>query len=108
MKKAIVYYKGEKAALLTKSSDGYVFQYVKSYIEGTAIPISYSLPLSDKKFESKILFPFFSGLVSEGWLLEIQTKIQKIDETDYFSLLIHNGKDLVGAVTVEEAMGHEL
>jgi serine/threonine-protein kinase HipA len=40
-------------------------------------------------------------LVSEGWLQKLQSQQQNIDEHDRFGLLISNGKDLVGAVTVE-------
>ncbi len=45
--------------------------------------------------------PFFENLVSEGWLRKLQSQHQKIDERDRFTLLVENGKDLVGAVTVE-------
>jgi serine/threonine-protein kinase HipA len=108
MTRAKVYYQGEIAGILEKNNDGFTFQYHESYLNGTGVPISYSLPLRHEKFKNKNLFPFFAGLVAEGWLLEIQSKTQKIAETDYFSLLIKNGKDLIGAVTVIEEQNHEL
>ena len=59
-----------------------------------------SFPLASKKFESKTLFPFFEGLLPEGWLLGITSKALKIDENDKFELLLHVGKDTIGAVSV--------
>ena len=43
---------------------------------------------------------FFENLVSEGWLRKLQSQEQKIDENDRFGLLLMNGRDLVGAVTI--------
>lgn len=40
------------------------------------------------------------NLVAEGWLKKIQSQAQKIDENDSFGLLLENGKDLTGAVTI--------
>ncbi|WP_084063455.1 HipA N-terminal domain-containing protein [Marinobacter antarcticus] len=45
--------------------------------------------------------PYFSGLCSEGWLKRVQAFEQRIDPEDSFTLLINNGKDLAGAVTIE-------
>ena len=39
-------------------------------------------------------------MIAEGWLKREQTKLQRIDEDDHFSLLVNNGQDLPGAVTV--------
>jgi serine/threonine-protein kinase HipA len=60
-----------------------------------------SLPLRIETFQSNRLFPFFEGLLSEGWLKRVQTVGQKIDELDSFTLLVRNGGDLVGAVSLE-------
>ena len=51
--------------------------------------------------------PFFENLVSEGWLRKLQSQQQKIDENDRFGLLLANGGDLVGAVTVEPISENE-
>jgi len=45
--------------------------------------------------------PYFSGLVSEGWLKRVQAREQRIDPDDEFALLVNNGDDLPGAVTIE-------
>ncbi|MFZ2656867.1 MAG: HipA N-terminal domain-containing protein [Victivallales bacterium] len=103
MKSAIVYYNGMPAGRLSKIKSGYEFQYFEKYLENPGgLPVSATLPLKVAPYVSERLFPFFEGLVSEGWLLKIQSITQKIDENDTFKLLIENGKDLIGAVTVEK------
>lgn len=47
-------------------------------------PISLTLPLSEKAYHSKILFPFFDGLIPEGWLLDIGEKYWKLNPRDRF------------------------
>ena len=98
---AKVYYQGQLAGVLEEVSNaGYTFTYSASYlIDG--VPISFLFPLRQAPYTSEGLFPFFENLVSEGWLQKLQSQHQNIDEHDRFGLLIFNGKDLVGAVTVE-------
>jgi serine/threonine-protein kinase HipA len=99
---AKVFFYGEPVGLLSRTDDKkYTFEYSKAYLEGPGSPISFSLPLQEEPFISGCLHPFFSGLVSEGWLRKMQSKHQRIDEKDEFSLLIHNGKDLSGAIKIE-------
>ncbi|RZM01662.1 MAG: phosphatidylinositol kinase, partial [Pedobacter sp.] len=64
-------------------------------------PVSQTLPLSPYSQGSRILFPFFDGLIPEGWLLNIASNHWKIDRTDRFKLLIMLCRDTIGAVTVE-------
>jgi serine/threonine-protein kinase HipA len=99
-----VFYQGRFAGLLEESADGYKFTYDRDYLAG-GIPISFRLKLQLEPYESDELMPFFENLVSEGWLRKLQSQQQKIDETDRFGLLLSNGKDLVGAVTVEPTGG---
>lgn len=99
---AKVFFYGQPAGLLSLSDDKqYVFKYLKAYLQSSDSPISYSLPLQEEPFISDCLHPYFSGLVSEGWFRKMQSKHQRIYEKDEFSLLIHNGKELSGAVTIE-------
>jgi len=96
-----VFINHEKAGLLEKTEGKYFFRYLKDYLDSpAACPISYSFPLREMPYESEELFPFFSGLVSEGWLLKMQSQAQKIDERDHFSLLLANGEDLIGAISI--------
>ncbi len=98
---ANVYYQGRLAGELEEVSKAeYTFAYSESYlIDG--VPISFLLPLRLEPYTGEKLLPFFENLVSEGWLQKLQSQHQNIDEHDRFGLLIANGKDLVGAVTVE-------
>ena len=99
---AVVYYGKEKAGILRKTKAGYEFTYDKNYLkEPAALPISLSLPLKAEKYESRELFPFFEGLLPEGWLLNITAATAKIDKEDKFHLLLHTGEDPIGAVSVK-------
>ncbi|PVZ70504.1 HipA N-terminal domain-containing protein [Pelagibaculum spongiae] len=99
IKEASVYYRGVLAGTLTKLDTGFSFQYDSRYlISGT--PIAFCYPLQKEPFLNAQLPAFFDNLVSEGWMRKLQSITQKIDENDRFGLLIKNGRDLVGAVTV--------
>jgi serine/threonine-protein kinase HipA len=96
-----VYYDKTFTGFLMKGKLAYSFAYYSGYInQENAQPISLSLPLQDEPFYSNRLFPFFEGLLSEGWLKKIQATNQKIDERDSFSLLIKNGQDLIGSISI--------
>lgn len=97
---ANVYYQGLVAGVIENVNDQYIFTYEREYLAG-GVPLSFQLPLREEPFISNELMPFFENLVSEGWLRKLQSQQQKIDEQDRFGLLLSNGKDLVGAVTVE-------
>lgn len=98
---ANVFMFGELAGQLTRCKTAYTFQYDKDYISNKGIPLSYSLPLQHQTFSNDTLFPYFTGLLSEGWLLDLQSKTQHIDKNDAFALLVKNGHDLAGAITIE-------
>lgn len=99
---ATVFFDGRPAGELTRSPTGYRFRYLDAYLTDPATcPVSYTLPLTSQVYQSERLFPCFEGLVSEGWLLHQQCRTQRIDETNYFSLLVRNGEDLSGAVTLK-------
>ena len=98
-RQAQVFYNNRLAGLLTETPEGFQFTYDADYLAGGA-PISFTLPLREAPFNSEHLPGFFENLVSEGWLRKLQSQEQKIDENDRFGLLLMNGRDLVGAVTV--------
>lgn len=99
---AEVYFEGRLAGVLTQTSDDFRFRYNSHYLAG-GTPLSFNLPLQEEAYVSEQLFPFFENLVSEGWLRKLQSQLQKVDESDCFGLLLLNGEDLVGAVTVVSA-----
>jgi len=103
MRKAKVYMHNELAGRLTENEEGYSFKYDENYLPGSmAKPVSLTLPLQDKPFVSKTMFPFFDGLIPEGWLLEIAEKNWKLNTRDRMGLLLACCKDCIGAVSIEE------
>ncbi|MCK5051415.1 MAG: HipA N-terminal domain-containing protein [Candidatus Cloacimonetes bacterium] len=102
--KANVYFRQRLAGILEKTDSGYNFQYNESYLsDHSAKSISLSLPKSKKEFHSKQLFPFFHGLLTEGFATKIQSRKLKIDEKDYFTRLIKTATvDTIGCVIIEE------
>jgi len=103
MKKAKIYRKGVLAGtLIQENRNSYVFIYDDLYFNNTEqAAISLTLPKSKKKYHSKNLFPFFFNMLSEGINKQLQCKQLKIDEKDYFALLITTAQsDTIGAITV--------
>lgn len=99
-RQADVYYRDRLAGTLTELPEGgYRFVYDPTYLDlGPAI--SLTLPLQAAPFESRELFPFFAGLVPEGWYLRIVAPTIKVDETDTFGLLMKTCEDCIGAVGI--------
>ena len=101
MREALIYYKNDLAGVLTEQDDGYLFKYDSNYLASSASePISLTLPLSSQPYESRVLFPFFDGLIPEGWLLDVAIRNTDISILDRMSLLLLCCKDCVGAVSV--------
>ena len=104
MKCGVVYYKEEIAGIIAKFRDGsYEFRYLKSYRESDkSYSISATLPKSKAMHTSRLLFPFFYGLLSEGVQKDNQCRALRIDEDDHFGRLLETCKnDCAGAVRVE-------
>lgn len=102
MRQALVYRDKEVAGLLSESEDGYTFAYSAEYLaQENAKAISLTLPLSNVAYTSNILFPYFDGLIPEGWLLDIAQESWKLNERDRFGLLLACCRDCIGAVGVE-------
>lgn len=95
--------------MLTEDENGYVFAYDADFLASDkAEAVSLTLPLNDKPYRDKVLFPFFDGLIPEGWLLDIAEKNWKIDNRDRMSLLLACCKDCIGAVGVIPAENEEV
>jgi serine/threonine-protein kinase HipA len=102
-RKAKVYMKEVLAGLLEEIATGYAFAYTDDYMgDANAQAVSNTLPLQRKIFESNVLFPFFDGLIPEGWLLDIAEKNWKLNEKDRMGLLLTFCKNCIGAVSVIE------
>lgn len=105
MAKAAVYYNHILAGYLEKSApDDYRFTYAEDYQVNPSLPsISLTLPKSQREYQSKMLFSFFAGLLSEGINKDIQCRLLRIDEEDDFTRLIKTaGSETIGAITVKE------
>lgn len=101
IRKAKIYYQGQLAGHLSETDDGYAFQYDMEYLKSeNAFAISLTLPLAEHQYRNKVLFPFFDGLIPEGWLLDIGEKYWKLNPNDRFELLINLCRDTIGAVSV--------
>ena len=91
----------ELAGWLSQDENGYHFQYTPAYLQiKDPKPVSLSLPLQETAFTSQVLFPFFDGLIPEGWLLDIAEKNWKLNPRDRMGLLLACCKDCIGAVSV--------
>lgn len=101
MRQAQVFYQDKLAGLLTENEEGYYFIYDNQYLESSnPMPVSLTLPLQKSAFESKILFPFFDGLIPEGWLLNIAIDNWKINPRDRFGLLLSMCRDCIGCISI--------
>ena len=101
---AKVLYNGELAGILSKSGSRYVFTYDEGYLQNRKRrPVTITLPLRKKSYESETLFPVFINMLSEGANKRMQCRLLKIDENDYFSLLLATAKDdSIGPISIEE------
>lgn len=103
MRRAKVYRNDRFAGYLYESDERtYTFRYDPLYFEDdSAPPVSLTLPKVQNEYYSEFLFPFFFNMISEGVNRKLQCRQLKIDEKDFFGLLIHTaGYDGIGAVKV--------
>lgn len=111
MKRARIYYKDNLAGWLTETDEGFVFRYDETYLAlPSSAPVSLTLPLQSEPYQSPVLFPFFDGLIPEGWLLDVALRNTDVSLLDRMSLLLLCCKDCIGAVSVvaeKEEGSHE-
>lgn len=108
MKQTNIYYKNILAGILTEGDEGYEFLYLPEYLKSKeAKPVSLTLPLRNDVYKSNVLFPFFDGLIPEGWLLDVALRNTDISILDRMSLLLLCCKDCIGAVSVEPIIEEE-
>lgn len=101
MRKGNVFLSDLFAGTITEDENGYCFTYDKEYLLlADAEPVSLTLPLSEKPYTSKVLFPFFDGLIPEGWLLNIAERNWKIRRQDRMALLLTCCRDCIGNVSI--------
>ena len=109
MKQAKVFFQENFAGILTEDENGYTFVYHVDYLQKKdSKAVSLTLPLSEKPYNSQVLFPFFDGLIPEGWLLDIAEQSWKINSRDRMSLLLACCKDCIGAVSIVPSIKEEI
>lgn len=109
MRQAIIKYNSIKAGILTESDSGeYVFTYDCEYIKNHPNQfITFNMPVSNRSYTSKRLFPFFDGLIPEGWLLSIAAESWRINKNDRMGLLMACCQNAIGAVSVHPLNLHD-
>lgn len=102
MRKAKIFCQSAFAGILSEEESGYRFVYDDAYLhQHHSRPVSLTMPTSQKEYMSNMFFPFFDGLIPEGWLLEISVKNWKLNPRDRMGLLLACCRDCIGAVSVE-------
>lgn len=101
MRQGEIWVNDHLAGVLTEDDHGYRFTYQEKYLEqDEALAVSLTLPLQRETFHSENLFPFFDGLIPEGWLLNIAHKNWKINPRDRMGLLLTTCRDCIGNISV--------
>ncbi len=101
-RKGKVFYDNRFCGIIEETETGYRFNYDLNYVnDSDPKAVSKTLPLSERAYTSNTMFPFFDGLIPEGWLLDIAQKHWKINERDRMGLLLACCKDCIGAVSVQ-------
>jgi serine/threonine-protein kinase HipA len=104
MRKANIFIRDKLAGYLSETENGYQFIYDDDYLQlPGAEAVSLTLPLSGKPYANAVMFPFFDGLIPEGWLLEVAEQNWKLNERDRMGLLLACCRDCIGAVSIVEA-----
>ena len=99
--KGNVYYNDQLAGIIEDTDEGFQFTYNSIFFEQSSEPISANLPLSSTPYVSPTMFPFFDGLIPEGWLLDIAVEHWKIKVNDRMRLLLTVCEDCIGAVSIK-------
>lgn len=104
MRQAKILYKDTFAGILTETDDGeFQFQYDAQYFKDHPNDfLTFSMPVQEEMYRENLLFPFFEGLIPEGWLLEIASKSWKINKSDRMGLLLACCNNTIGAVSVQQ------
>lgn len=102
MRSGKVFYKDRFAGIISETADGeYVFQYDSHYVKNYPRDfITFTMQVRTQPYVDNRLFPFFEGLIPEGWLLEIASENWRIDKNDRMGLLLACCRNCIGAVHV--------
>ena len=103
MRSANIFYNAILAGRLIETNDGeYTFTYSNEYVKNFPTKfITFTMPVKNEPYTSNRLFPFFEGLIPEGWLLNIASKNWKINPNDRMGLLLACCQNCIGAVSIQ-------
>ena len=88
MKKAKVLVRNVLAGILTEDDMGYEFHYDPDYLKSdNAESVSLTLPLTEKPYRDKVLFPFFDGLLPK-WTVIINESFLPVEKREEHQALI--------------------
>ena len=108
MRKAEVYVQTQLAGYLTQDEQGYTFAYLSDYLlQGGAEHVSLTLPMQAAPYIERVLFPFFDGLIPEGWLLEVAERNWKLNTRDRMGLLLACCQDCIGNVSIYPVLAND-
>lgn len=109
MRKGKVYYQEHFAGMILENDEGeYIFQYDENFVKDHPREfITFSMPVTEKPYVARRLFPFFEGLIPEGWLLEIASRNWRINVNDRMGLLLACCQNCIGAVSVVPIPGDD-
>jgi serine/threonine-protein kinase HipA len=97
-----VYWDGREVGQLQRV-DERSREYVFAYTPQASRPISLSLPLERKSFDSAASCPFFEALLPEGAIRDQIAGQLKLAASDSFGLLTELGRDCAGALQIAES-----
>jgi len=102
MRQALIKYNNEGCGVLKELDNGeYEFTYDPKFVTNHSDWfVSFNLPVRKQPYLSKRLFPFFDGLIPEGWILNIASESWKINKLDRMGLLLACCQNTIGAVSV--------
>ena len=109
MKKGLVYCNDLFCGTIIQDDDNkFIFEYTLDWFNDESKPaISLTMPKTQKIYQSDILFPFFDGLIPEGYLLELAIRSFGIKANDRMTLLLKTCNNPIGNVSVKEDLQNE-
>lgn len=91
------------AGTIKEDENGYSFKYELEYcLKYKNHPVSLTLPVREEPYTSNVLFPFFDGLIPEGYLLELAFRRFNLTRNDRMYLLLKTCRNPIGNVSIEE------
>lgn len=109
MRVGYVYFDNSFCGMLTQDDNNkFIFEYTDEWFnDQTKKQVSLTLPKTQKRYESNILFPFFDGLIPEGYLLELALKKYNIQSNDRMAILLKTCLNPIGIISVKEEKDNE-